>query len=309
MTHDTPKPLLLVCNKHADTMSFVDPESLDILETIPTGPNPHEIAVTPDQRTAYLSNYAPPGDTVSVIDLVGRRHIKQIPTGEFTRIHGAYMAPDGRHAYFTAGQTGYVVEVDTKTNVVTRGIPTHGEISHMVIVSPDDTQLFTANIGTRDVSVLDRVSGELITKVPCGDGVEMNLLTPDGKRLWACNQDESSITVIDVETHEIVETIPCPGLPVRVTYTSDGATAFVASWADAGDCVVFDVPSSKEIARIPVGRQAIGIAISPDERRVFVGCEHTDGVHVIDVATLSVEAKIMTGDGSDAMAIWFPPAQ
>jgi len=65
-----PKPLLLVANKHDDTLDFIDPDTLEVLETIPTGPNPHEIVLTPDQRFAYLSNYAPPGNTISVIDLV-----------------------------------------------------------------------------------------------------------------------------------------------------------------------------------------------------------------------------------------------
>jgi YVTN family beta-propeller protein len=44
------------------------------------------------------------------------------------------------------------------------------------------------------------------------------------------------------------------------------------------------------------------VVISPDGRRVFVGCEHTDGVHVIDTETLDVVGVIHTGDGSDAMA-------
>ncbi|MCP4642778.1 MAG: DUF1080 domain-containing protein, partial [bacterium] len=85
-------PVLLVANKHDDTLSFINPDSLEIIETIPTGPNPHEMVITPDQRIVYLSNYAPPGETISVIDLLARKHIKQIPTGQYTRIHGAAMA-------------------------------------------------------------------------------------------------------------------------------------------------------------------------------------------------------------------------
>src|SRR5690606_29064715 len=111
-------------------------KTLKVIETIPTGPNPHEITVTPDQRFAYLSSYEPPGNTISVIDLVNRKQIKEINTGQVARIHGAAMAPDGKNAYFTAGQTGLLVEIDTKTNEITRTIPTHGITSHMVYVSP-----------------------------------------------------------------------------------------------------------------------------------------------------------------------------
>ena len=300
-------PLLLVANKHDDTLSFIDPDTLEVLETIPTGPNPHEIVLTPDRRFAYLSNYAPPGNTISVIDLVHRKHIKQIPTGEYTRIHGAAIAPDGKHAYFTAGQTGFVVEVDTQSNEVTRGIPTHGEISHMVLVSPDGKRLYTANIVTEDVSVIDRASGELIKKIPCGEGVEGMAFTPDGKYLWAANQVGGSMTIIDLATHEPIETFDCADMPVRIHFTDDGKFALVACWSEEGRLIVIDTETRNEVKRLKVGGYAIGIEISPDGERAFVGCEHTDGVHVIDMAILTVEAIIKTGNGPDPMSMWFPP--
>jgi len=300
-------PVLLVANKHDDTLSFIDPHTLTIVETIATGPNPHELVITPDRRFAYLSNYAPPGDTISVIDLVRRKHVKQVSTGEYTRIHGAAMAPDGKHAYFTAGQTGFVVEVDTATHEATRGIPTHGDISHMVLVSRDGKRLYTANIEARNVSVIDRASGALLTQAPCGKGVEGMAFTPDGKHLWAANQTGGSITVIDLATHEPIETFDCPGMPVRIRFTDDGALALVPSWTEQGQLIVIDTKTKKEVKRIDVGRYAIGVEIAQDGARAFVGCEHEDGVHVIDMATLTVESVIKTGNGPDAMGWWFPP--
>ncbi|MDH5604469.1 MAG: DUF1080 domain-containing protein, partial [Cyclobacteriaceae bacterium] len=79
---------LLVANKHDNELCFIDPNTLFVRDRISTGPNPHEMVVTPDQRFAYLSNYKAPGNTISVIDLVQRRHIRQISTGDITRIHG-----------------------------------------------------------------------------------------------------------------------------------------------------------------------------------------------------------------------------
>ncbi len=299
--------LLLVCNKHEDTLSFVDPVRLEPIETIPTGPNPHEIVLSADRRFAFLSNYAPPGNTISVIDLVNRKHVRQISTDPYGRIHGAAIAPDGRHAYFTAGQSGYVVEVDTATCEVIREIPTHGKISHMVLVSPDNKRLYTANIVTENVSVIDRASGDLMCQVPCGKGAEGMCFTPDGKQLWVGNQEAGSITIIDVNTHTVLKTFSCPGMPVRIRFTPDGRRALVSSWTDPGELVVIEAASHKEIKRIQVGRQAIGLELSPDGERVFVGCEHTDGVHVVDLDSLTVTAKIKTGDGSDAVAWWTPP--
>jgi YVTN family beta-propeller protein len=321
------EPELLVANKHSNTLSFVDPKTLKVIGTIATGPNPHEITVTPDQRFAYLSSYAPPGNTISVVDLMARKMIKQIPTGQYTRIHGAAVAPDGKHAYFTAGQTGYVVEVDTKTNEVTRGIPTHGKISHTVYVSPDGKRLYTGNIVSENVSVIDRVSGKLITQIKAGKGVEGMAFTPDAKYLWALNQTGGTITIIDVATHQPVETFDCPGMPVRVRFTENGKIALVPSWTKHGELIVIDVATRKEIKRIKVGNFAIGVELSPDGKRAFVGCEDSmeaevlpdgservrlktgdsDGLHVINMKTLTVETVIKTGLGPDPMVMWYPP--
>lgn len=301
------QPVLLVATKHDDRLLFINPKTLEIIQTIPTGPNPHEIIITPDQRFAYLSNYAPPGNTISVIDLVRRKHILQIPTGKYTRIHGTAMAPDGKNAYFTAGQTGFVVEVDTRTNEVTRGIPTHGKISHMVLVSRDGKRLYTANIVSENVSVIDRASGELITQIPCGKGVEGMAFTPDGKHLWAANQTGGSITIIDLATHKPIETFECPGMPVRIHFTDDGRLALVPNWTEKGQLTILDAGAHREIKRLDVGGFAIGVEITPDGKRAFVGCEHSDGLHVVDMDTLCVEAVLKIGDGPDPMLIWFPP--
>lgn len=303
------EPLLAVANKHDDTLTFINIGTLEMVETISTGPNPHEMVITPDQRVMYLSNYAPPGGTISVIDLVRRKHVKQIPTGEYTRIHGAAMAPDGKFAYFTAGQTGYVVEVETSAHEVTRGIPTCGKISHMVYVSPDGKRLYTANITSENVSVLDRVSGALITRIPCGKGVEGMAFTPDEKHLWAANQTGGSITIIDVATHKPIETFSCPGMPVRIHFSDDGTRAYIPSWTEEGVLIVMDVAARKEIKRIPVGSFAIGIELSPDGKRAFVGCEHEDGLHVVNTETLTVEKIIHTGNGPDPMMLWYPPEE
>src|SRR5690606_35650939 len=77
------QPVLLVANKHSNTLSFVNPKTRNVDTTISTGLNPHEIVLTPDHRYAYLSNYAPPGNTITVIDLAKRQHVKQISTGEY----------------------------------------------------------------------------------------------------------------------------------------------------------------------------------------------------------------------------------
>lgn len=319
-------PLLLVVNKHSSTLSLIDAVKLELIETIATGPNPHEIAVSPDQRYAYLSNFAAPGNTISVVDLKNRKHVKQIETGEHARIHGAAMAPDGLHAYFTAGQSAEIIEVDTRTNTFRRAIPSQGATSHMVYVSPDGTRLYVANTGSDNVSVLDRKSGDLITLISVGKAVAGMAFTNNGDQLWALNQAEGSISIIDVATNRVIETVASPQMPTRIRFTPDGKRALIAHWHEQGALSVVDVETKREIKRIPVGKLAIGVGISPDGKWAFVGCEDagkatksmdgtedieptefSEGVHVINLETLRVEKVIKTGLGPDAMTICFPP--
>jgi YVTN family beta-propeller protein len=95
-------------------------------------------------------------------------------------------------------------------------------------------------------------------------------------------------------------------MPVRIKFTKDGQRAYVPSWTPEGELIVIDVPARKEIKRIKVGGHAIGVELSPDEKRAYVGCEYTDGLHVVNTETLEVEAKIDTGDGPDPISMWYP---
>jgi DNA-binding beta-propeller fold protein YncE len=116
-------------------------------------------------------------------------------------------------------------------------------------------------------------------------------------------------------------------MPVRIRFTNDGKFALVPGWVKDGTLTVIDVATRKELKRIKVGSYAIGIELSPDERFAFVGCEDSleaqimpdgservkvntkdsDGIHVIDMKTLSVVAKIKSGLGPDPMVMWYPP--
>lgn len=300
-------PILLVLNKHEDTMAMVNPSTLKVLTKIPAGHDPHEMVVTPDGRFAYVSNYAAPGNTVSVIDLVGKKLMTQVRTDPYTRIHGAAISPDGKHVYFTAGQTGYVVEIDTQTNTVRRAIPTTGKISHMVLVSPDGTRIYTANIVSRSVSVIDRATGELIAQVPCDAGCEGMAFTPDGKHFWAANQNAGNITVIDLATNKAVKTFSCPGVPLRIHFAAEGRIALVSSWEAKGSLVVLDVPTCQELHRIALGNQPIGIEVAPDESRAFVSNMTSDEIHVVDMKQWKVVDRFQPGKGVDAMLWWYPP--
>src|SRR5712691_5085958 len=54
---NTPPGALLVLEKEQNTLVIVDPGSLKIVARVPAGKDPHEVAVSDDGKTAYISNY------------------------------------------------------------------------------------------------------------------------------------------------------------------------------------------------------------------------------------------------------------
>ena len=94
---------LLALSKGNRTLSMIDPATLRILGTAPSGPDPHEVTATADGRTAYISNYgAGHGgfNTLTVVDLINFTTRPPIDLGPLRGPHG--MTQAGGKIYFTA---------------------------------------------------------------------------------------------------------------------------------------------------------------------------------------------------------------
>src|SRR5918994_605036 len=71
-----PAGTLLVGNKGENTVSFIDLATGRELGRAPTGPMPHEIAISPDGRQAAVVAYG--GSTIDIFDVAGRRRLRSI---------------------------------------------------------------------------------------------------------------------------------------------------------------------------------------------------------------------------------------
>jgi len=72
--------------------------------------------------------------------------------------------------------------------------------------------------------------------------------------------------------------------------------AYVANLR-ASTVSVIDVPSRRVVARVPVGAEPDGVAVSPDGSRIYVANFAGNSVSVIDAATRSVIATIPVDAG------------
>jgi YVTN family beta-propeller protein len=301
----TPSPALLVLDKEDNMLSVIDPANSKTLARIPTGEGPHEIAASDDGKLAFVANYGArtPGNTISVMDLTAQKELRRVDLSALRRPHGITFA-DGK-VWFTAEQNRLIGRYDPAANQVDGllGIGQNG--THMLVFSKDRSQIFTSNIGSDSVTLLQRDStptGWSATSVAVGKGPEGADISPDGREFWAANSGDGTISIIDIAAKKVLQALDVrTKRSNRLKFTPDGKIVLVSDLA-GNEVLVLDAGSRKEIKRLNLGRQPEGILILPDGSRAYVAVAGENTVAVLDLKTLEVSSRIPTGKGPDGMA-------
>ena len=302
-------------NKSEHSASLIDPATGATLVKLPVGRGPHELAVSPDGRTAYVANFGrfgvfPAGDTMhtvagntmTVLDLVGRTVRTTYDFGTHTGEHGVAVSRDGAHVWVTSETPNALMDVDAATGRVNNLWPTQQQRTHLVVPSPDDKTFYITNTVSGSVSVIDRATGSVKT-IPIGAGAEGITVSPDGREVWVAWRNDSKISVIATATGAIVQTFAAGGEgPQRVQFTPDGAQVW-ASNVRSNTLTAFDARTRKLLGSVPVAGGPGGIVFSPDSRRGYFALAGVNRVAVVDVASRSVLRMIETGLEPDGIAL------
>jgi YVTN family beta-propeller protein len=299
-----PAQTLLVLNKEG-SLAIVDPASKKILGTVRVGDQPHEVDVSADGKLAFVTNYGngPLGNTLSVVDIPGRKELHRVDISPLTRPHGIWAVGNNK-AYFTAEANKIVARYDAGTNKVDMLLGTGQNSTHMVYALKDESKLFTANIGSDSITIAERSGGGAwnTTVVPVGQGPEGFDISPDGKQLWAANSRDGSISVIDLATKKVVNTFNIQTKRSnRLKFSPDGRLVLVSD-LDQGELVILEHSTRKDLKRLKLGRGLAGILITPDSSRAYCAATGDNNVAVVDLKTLELVDRVQTGVGPDGMA-------
>ena len=315
----TPREALLVLAKRDHTLAIVDPVTLTVVARVTVGEDPHEVTVTPDGRTAYVSNYGGGAfNTLSVVDLVAHTPLTPVDLGPLRGPHG--LTSKGDEVWFTAEGAKVVGAYDPKRAQVDWVLGTGQDRTHMIFVSDDLRRVVTTNVSSGTVSILEKVSGDgpgngppgprpgpprerwEETVVPVARGAEGFDVAPDGEEIWVANAQPGTVSIIDSTTKAVTQTLDAGVVGAnRLKFTPDGKRVLVSSLRGGG-LVVFDARARTMEKRIPLGRGTAGILVQPDGRRAFVACSPDDDVAVIDLQTLDVVGHVAGGHEPDGLA-------
>jgi YVTN family beta-propeller protein len=177
-----------------------------------------------------------------------------------------------------------------------------------IVASPEGEHLYVACAAARHIAVLDLESMQVDRRIHLPGSPSGLVMSPAGTRLYVtCAAPESCLCVVDPDRGAILHQIAVGHTAMAPVLSPDETRLYVCSRFDH-DVAVIDLPTRQVIKRVPVSREPVAAALTPDGRHLLVANHMhnaaTDGgaaaavVSVIDTTALEVSRKIQLARGS-----------
>ena len=128
--------------------------------------------------------------------------------------------------------------------------------------------------------------------IPVGEMPGFVAISPDGRLAYIANRAAGVVTVLDITINKVTATIPVPaGPPQFIALTPDGSHAYVSIYntdETINLVAVIDTKSTRLLGTIPVDKKPYALAVTPDQRFVYVPSHDAAHLDIIDIATNTV---------------------
>lgn len=179
--------------------------------------------------------------------------------------------------------------------------------------------VFVTNEFSGDLSIVEGATGQVQGTYRLGKRPRGIKFSPDGRTVYVAlsgspvappGTDESKlpppdpsadgIGMFDIASRKLVGVIRGVANPEQLAVSRQGLI-YAGSEAASG-VVILDPQERKAVQTIMVGDEPEGVALSPDERFLYVAIEGENKVGVIDVATRRVIARVPVGQRPRSIA-------
>jgi YVTN family beta-propeller protein len=302
--------LLLVANKGEHTLGIVDPAAGQQLAAVPEGGvTGHEVAASPDGRTAYVPIYGnsgvgkpgTDGSNMVVIDIASRKVTGTVDFGHGVRPHCAVFGPKNGMLYVTTELDKTVSIIDPSTLKIVGTVPTDQPESHMLAISNDGRRGYTANVGPGTVSVLDLDAKKTIEVIHISGETQRISISPDDSMVFTSDQTQPQLAVIDTASNKIKAWVPLPGTGYGTAPTPDGRWLLVCV-PGVKKVSVVDLGALKVARNIDVPSTPQEVIVRPDGQVAYVSCDQSHRVAAINIAEWKVDKVIEAGREADGLA-------
>ena len=246
-----------------DVIDVIDVATLEVIDSIPTGPSPEVFTFSLDEKQIYVSNEE--DSTLEIIDVASKIVIARVPTG--AEPEGVIKSVDGKTVFVASEVADMVHVVDIATARVTKNIIV-GTRPRRFVVTPDGTELWVTDELSSEVHVIDLATlevAEVLTFLPPGfrpeDVTPVGMtITKDGSKVIISLGRANHIVFVDTKSREVLAYTLVGSRAWDVDLSRDEATAFVANGL-SDDITIVDVASMKAVQSVPVGRTPHSIRV------------------------------------------------
>ena len=301
-------PNLIVTAKTAHKVHFLDAATLAMRATIDMPGSTHELALSPDGRTAYGTVYGDgvfakrvnPDRRIAVIDLPSQSLSRVIDLGAVYAPHGVMMDEHG--TLWSSGELGNaVLAIDPAAGRVEKiGV---GNTAHWVAVSHAAGKVF-ASVKSDYLVAINAKRRAVVDRIALPHVVEGLAAAPDGTIVYACAQDAAELYVIDAYTHALARTVPIDGADPhrkqmrRVRVSPDNAYVVVSSNQD-NRAAIYRSAGLEQIASITTKRSPMGFGFAAGGNLAYLCCHDDAEVLELELATGRVTRTFSTAAGCE----------
>jgi DNA-binding beta-propeller fold protein YncE len=161
-------------------------------------------------------------------------------------------------------------------------------------ISPDGRVIYLPSFEKEHWHVISALDGSILAKIVPNSGAHNTIAGPDGREAYLAGLKSPLLTVADTQTHTAARTVGPFGNSIR-PFTVNGRQTLV--YVNVNELLGFeigDLRTGKMLQRVTVagfekgpvkrhGCPSHGIALTPDERELWLADAHNNRLHVFDL--------------------------
>ncbi len=301
-------PNLIVTAKTAHKVHFLDAATLELSKTIDMPGSTHELALSPDGRTAYGSIYGDgifikrinPDRRIAVIDLASQSLSRVIDLGAVYAPHGVMIDASG--SLWCSGELGNAVLVVDPADDSVQRIDVGGT-AHWLVISDALGKAFVSVKGNH-VVVIDLKRRAVADRINVPEVTEGLAISPNGDRLYVCAQTKPEFYVIDARSRKVLQTVPVPEPKAinpqmrRVRVSPDDQFVLISS-NQGNQAAIFATDGLKLISSFATRKSPMGFGFAPGGQHAYLCCHDDAVVYEFELATGNLNRTFPTAAGCE----------
>ncbi len=195
--------LLYVSTELEHSLSIIDPATLKIVGSVPTGQEQsHMFAITRDGHRAYTANVGP--GTVSVLDLDARKTLTIIPVA--STIQRISLSVDDELVFTSDVSKPQLAVIETATNKVKTWVPLPG-LGYGSAPTADGRWLLVALPLVHQLGVVDLKTFKVAHTVDLPTRPQEVIVSPDNKVAYVSCDQSGKVAVVNLSDWKVKQII------------------------------------------------------------------------------------------------------